>query len=802
MSDDSLRPVSPAGKKKPARSGRSGREGDGNPGAPRPAPPNVVVRWLSRLLLLAVILALFAAAGLWGLFVLYTRDLPDLDKVGEYQPKQLVRVLDRNGNVLGEIGEEKRTVIPYARMPKMLINAVVAAEDATFFKNTGLDLKGIARALFENVVRGRTAQGGSTITQQVIKRLLLTPERTIKRKVQELVLAYRLTKKLKKEQILEIYLNDIYFGHGRYGCEEASRFFFGKSVGEIDVAEAALLAGLPQSPERLSPLKHPEEAKTRQRYVLSRLAELNFVPRPVAEALAKEPIAIVNNESLSHAPEVMTLVNAMGGGALTAKGGSVQTTIDADLQALARAALEKGLEALDARQGFREPLARLTGAALAIKRKELAKQAAKTRGGAPPAEGKIVDAVVIETIVEAGNPDGGRLLLDLGGSKGVVVVGDEPRYRPGKKVMTDRFPAGSVVRVRVVGGGPDAGRSGAPIPVALELGPQAAMVVLDIKTSGILAVVGGYDFRTGSFDRSKNAQRQPGSAWKPFVYGAAIETRKFTPASVINDAPEVYDLWKPANYSKSFRGPVRLRTALEQSINTVAIKLLAETGIGTLKEFALRMGVESVDDAAGLSLALGSLTLSPLDLAGAYLPFFNGGFRVRPRLFLRIGDRDEPEPVRSEAIKPDVAFVMLSMMQSVVTVGTAAAAGAALQRPAAGKTGTSDGEHDAWFVGGTPDYLAAVWVGFDDMRVLGRGETGTRAALPIWIDFMKKAHEGLPVRDFAQPSNVQVHSIDPRTGFLPAPGTTGIDEVFLSGTEPTETAAGAEGSADRMLFTQ
>ena len=767
--------------------------------APRKGKASVVWRFVARLFWLSVLLVILAGGAAAGGYFYYTRDLPSLDKLGDYRPAQLVRVLDRRGNVIGEIGTEKRTVIPYKDVPKLLVQAVVAAEDATFFENPGLDIKGIARAVFENVVRdsdgsGRRASGGSTITQQVIKRLMLSPERTVKRKVQELVLAYRLTNRLTKEEILELYLNDIYFGHGRYGCEEAARYFFGKSIREVDLGEAALLAGLPQGPERLSPFKHPDAAKSRQRYVLTRMVELGYVSREVAIQFANEPITVVRSENPDVVPELTTMVNAMGGGALTKTGGTVQTTIDADLQGLARRAVHRGLEALDLRQRYREPIKVLKDKAMKAKTAELIAR----RGGAVPSQSQIVEAIVTEVQPPSVDAGAGRLLVDLGGVQGVIHLADEKRYQAGKVPMEKRFVPGSLVRVRITG---KPGEGEKIYPVVLEHGPQAAMVVIDVATADVLAIVGGYGFAPGGFDRARQARRQPGSSFKPFVYGAAIETQRFTAASIVNDAPEVYDLWKPSNYSNEFRGPIRLRTALANSINTVSIKLLAETGIPALRQFCERMGFEKpIDEQAGLSLALGSHAVSPLELATAYLPFFDGGMRVLPRFFLRVGDQVEAEPTRMPAISPEVAYVVTSMMESVVKEGTAAAAAKVLGRPAAGKTGTSNDLKDAWFVGATPELLAVVWVGFDDMRVLGKGETGTGAALPIWLDFMKAANEGKAIRSFTQPPGIRVQTIDPATGALPAPGAAGMDEVFINGTEPHEQASGSDDGADRLLF--
>jgi penicillin-binding protein 1A len=341
-------------------------------------------------------------------------------------------------------------------------------------------------------------------------------------------------------------------------------------------------------------------------------------------------------------------------------------------------------------------------------------------------------------------------------------------------------------------------------PLALELGPQAAMVVLDPATRDILALVGGYGYRAGSFDRSQRAQRQPGSAFKPFIYAAAIDSQRYTAASVVNDSPEVYKLWKPQNYDKdNFRGPVRLRTALASSINTVAIKLLSDVGLGATREMAIKAGITSpLPDSLELSLALGANTVTPIELANAYATFAAGGQHGDTRLISVLGAQAIPTPSLEQDVRAETAYIMVSLMKSVVESGTARAAGLKLQRPAAGKTGTSNGSRDAWFVGFTPELLAAVWVGFDDGKSLGHGEAGARTALPLWIDFMVKAMAGRPVRDFSQPPGVVVVQIDPATGLLPAPGAEGISEVFLDGTAPKEAAApaGEQENPDQMLL--
>jgi penicillin-binding protein 1A len=487
------------------------------------------------------VLGAFAAGGLLiGLFTYYGSDpkLPNLSRLDAYHPKQVTRILDRNGTAIGELGSEKRTVVPYADIPKLLIHAVVAAEDADYFQHGGLDYRGMLRAFIEDVLRGRKAQGGSTITQQVVKTMLLSPERTLRRKVQEIILARQLTQKLSKEDVLALYLNQIYYGHGRYGCEEAARYYFGKSVRDVSLAEAAMLAGLPQSPERLSPRKHPEAAKTRQRYVLGQMAERGFIDRKTADKVAAEPIRLVPEPASARglAAEAVdlaagALVERLGEKSAFETGTTVTTTIDARLQEMARTALERGLEDLDARQGFRGPSGHLAGKPLDRRREELR----KAHGGG------LRDSDIVEGIVDRIEPDAddarlGKLIVDTGAGEGAVDFRLEPRYAKGQKALADRFKPGDLVRVRPA----ERPRvEGAPLPLALELGPQAAMVVMDPQTREILALVGGYDYHAGAYDRADRAHRQPGSAFKPIFYAAAVEQKKITPATIINDSPEV-----------------------------------------------------------------------------------------------------------------------------------------------------------------------------------------------------------------------------------------------------------------------
>jgi penicillin-binding protein 1A len=786
---------------------KSGRSGAGMKLRPEAGPPRsrntriaiMVLKWGA---IATLLVGALGAAALAGMFWIYGSDprLPKIGQLSDYHPKQVTRIYSADGQLIGEIYEERRTFVPIERVAPAMVNAMVDAEDASFFEHGGLDFSGMLRALWVNVRHGETRQGASTITQQVVKTLLLTPERTMRRKVQEIILARRLEKALSKNEILTLYLNQIYFGHGRYGIEEAARFYFGKSAAELNVGEAAMLAGLPQSPERLSPLKHPDAAKARQTYVIEQMARHGHLSAAEAKQWIDAPIRVVKDPdpALGAAPEVVDMVTKelterYGADKLMRLGLNVRTTIDFELQASARTALENGLEAVDTRHKYTGPSAHLDGAA---REKRLA-QLKKELPDAGPKGNDSYDAIVVSV-----SDEHGELLVDLGGWRGAVVLApDDRRYNKDKKAPSARFSAGDVVRVRLA---PDRGPAQTPETkgaLALALGPQGAIVVIDPRNRHVLAMVGGHSYQPGDFNRAARAKRQPGSAFKAFVYAAAIDSGKFTPASVVNDAPEVYDLWKPKNYEAgSFKGPVRLRTALALSINTVAIRVMHDVGPPAVIGLAHAMGIRD-ELPAELSLALGSGVVTVEDMTNAFATFAAGGVFAPPVLITQIGDEAIAPPPTAQALRPETAYVMTSMLESVVNEGTGVAA-KKLKRRIAGKTGTSNEGRDAWFVGFTPDLVAGVWIGFDDMRKLGRNETGAHAALPVWMDFMKVAIKTRGAKTFKQPAGVVVARIDRRTGKLASPGEVEgetMDEVFLQGTAPTEVAPAA-GEADPNTF--
>jgi penicillin-binding protein 1A len=764
-------------------------------------------RWLRWVLFVGVTGAIIVAVGVLAVILVYAGDpdLPRIDRVGDYHPKVTTKILAADGEVIGEIYEERRTLVPREKIPPVMIHAIVDAEDAQFYEHGGLSYMGMLRALLNDLKPGAHLQGASTLTQQLVRNLILkSSARTVKRKVQELILAKRIESALSKDEILYLYLNQIEFPYQRFGIEEAARFYFGKSVSDIDAGEAALLASLPKGPSEIDPWKHPDRAKDRQRYVLSQMVRYGHLKPADGEKFARAPIELVKSSApyLGVAPEIVdevrkTLIERYGAGKLATLGLTVTTTCDARIQKLAREALEKGLTDIDARNGYRKP-GHLAGKELALHLKKLVKE---YPSGPKPKD--IVEGVVSEVV--SGKKEADGLKIDLGARIGwLPLTASADRYNAKALPVEKRFAVGDVMRVRVI--------EPAQMPIlALEMGPQSAVVVIDPTTRELKALVGGYGYRSGNLNRATKAFRQPGSSFKAFVYATAFASLKWTPASVLIDGPQVYASpglapWMPRNAEHAeYLGPVRLRVAFAKSLNTVASQLV-DVGRGGVEpsavaQLAHEAGIESQLD-ANPSIALGASVVSPLELTNAYATFATGGRRMAPQLIKKIGDEPEPEAERAaiQAIKPELAYLVLSLMTSVIEEGTAASARGKLKRPAAGKTGTTNSQRDAWFVGFTPDLVTGVWVGFDDMKEIGRGEQGARAALPIWVEIMNGALKGVPPKPFTQPPGLVVQRIDPKSGLLAPPGSpTGIDEVFLDGTAPTETAPSA-GEADPNTY--
>lgn len=770
-------------------------------------------RVLRIVLLLSLCAGFLGVSAVAGLFLYYTRgeSLPTIDKISEYHPKVVTRVLASDGQLIGELFEERRTVVPIDRIPRHVINAFIAAEDAHFFEHPGVNFWAMVRAMAQSVWYRRSLRGASTITQQLVKTYVLkSNERSLRRKVQEMYLALRLEKMLTKEEILWLYLNQISFGHGRFGIEEAGRYYFGKSVSDLDPGEAAVLASLPKAPEEfgsaLRDAKDPKRqtrAKERQRYVLSQMARYHFISIEEADRLANAPIQVLREPPslIGLAPEFVdeaerALVERFGQARVPYLGLNVRTTCDINVQRVARQALEGGLQRIDERQGYRGRLRHLAGAELKSHLEQL-----KRDFPSGPGVGKTVEGVVLNVV--DGEGGAGWASIDLGASRGVLplsTAGNSPdRYNPKGLPASKRFVEGDTLRVRVH----RIQREGAML--SLESGPQSAVLVLDTERRHVLAMIGGYGYARGYFNRALRARRQPGSAFKPFVFATAFESRKWTAASVLNDSPQVYDLpdlksWAPKNASdhRQFMGPVRLRVALAHSLNTVASQLIYDLKPEPVIATARALGIESPLE-SNYALALGSPSVSLIELTNAYASLAARGRRAEPLFILQVGDEKPAERELSQVVSPELAFLMSHVMQSVVEDGTASSIKGKLKRPIAGKTGTTNSNKDAWFVGYTPDVCAGVWVGFDDSRPLGEREQGARTALPIWLDVMQAALRDRAPQPFVQPAGIVVERIDPASGKRAAASAPSIDEVFLTGTEPQETAL-APGERDPNTF--
>ncbi len=738
-----------------------------------------------------VVLKLIGAALIVGALVVmgtyayFSRDLPSVSTLRDYQPPQTTRVYDRHGQVIGEIFTERRTVIPLSQVPRYVVLSVLAAEDADFYEHEGLDYAGILRAVVRDILSGRAAQGGSTITQQVVKLMLLTPERTLSRKIRELILARRLENELSKDEILHMYLNHVNFGRGRYGIQEAAQYYFGKNASELTLAEAALLAGVPQAPARLSPRANPEAAARRQHYVLSQLASKREVYWP---DLSEETIQAAHEEKVEtiplpeasgSAPEILALSRhalrtAAGDEALDEGGYAVHTTIDLTLQKHARKALQRGLRAIDERQGYQGPYR--------------PKNRRRRPKATPPADRLRMGRTYVAKVTKADDEEN-QLRLEVAGHPAILSMHDLKRFNR-KELSASKFAKpGDMLPVSIT----QLGIEDTPAIARAERGPEGAVVVIDPRSRDVLALVGGYAARSG-FNRATQAIRQPGSTFKPVVYARAIQSRRFTPASLVMDAPAVYDEWKPRNYEQwNYQGAVRLREALARSINMVAIRVIEDLGVQDVAAFARQDGITTKLE-EDMALALGASGVKPIELTNAYATLAAGGRWAPTRIVVKIVSPDgaqvplQPLEASRDVMTPDEAYVMTSMLRSVVTSGTGTPA-LRLARAVAGKTGTSNEARDAWFIGYSPSVVAGVWVGFDDSRSLGTRETGTRSALPIWIDVMEVADQTPKETDFAMPSGVIVVPIDPASGLLAYEGQEdALDEVFLRGTAPVDVA--------------
>lgn len=775
--------------------------------------------------ILFVIFLVCLVAGIGGAFGLYNwaaKDLPGFKKITDYNPPLVTTVYAKDNQVLGYFYKEKRFLVTLDQMSSWLPKAFLAAEDASFYEHDGIDLTAISRAFVANLRAGRTRQGGSTITQQIIKRLLLTSERSYKRKLKEAILAFRLENYLTKEEILTIYLNQIFLGAHSYGVEAAARSYFGVHSKELTIAQCAMLAGLPQAPSRYNPYKNYDLAKKRQRYVLEQMRSLNWITTAQYQEALAEDVVLSSMPDPSwkvgayYLEEVRRWLIGEYGEETVYKGGlTVTTSCDLKHQESAEFAMRRGLLNSAKRRGWLGPVENVT----------------------PGDVSRILDAgpQVPEDAMDKSTPfkawvssvSQSKATVRFGQFEGVIPLKSiwwvrEPNIKKSHEDVVDPtdvrkvLKKGDVVWVTVAAA-PD-GKKQKTWILDLEREPlvEGALVSIKPDTGEVPALVGGYSFNKSQFNRATQAMRQPGSAFKPIVYSTAIDNG-YTPATLILDAPIVYandeqgKLWRPENFEGTFDGPTLLRTALVKSKNLVTIRIAQKIGIRKIIERAKAMGLRT-DFPADLSVSLGSAVVSLVNLCEAYTAFARGGSYIKPRIVLSVNsawgeDMYTSVPETVDAISPQTAYIMASLMKHVVQNGTGWRA-KVLKRPVAGKTGTSNNEQDAWFMGYTPYLLTGIYVGFDELRPMGKWETGSRAASPIWVDYRKKVEEDFPYQDFTQPPGIVMVRVDAKSGKLASPSSA--KEFFLPfkvGTEPTEmTTSGATGggapASDEDLFKQ
>lgn len=749
-------------------------------------------RFVIRFFILTLVLIIGIATG--G-YLAITQGVPQIEEIKDYTPPNGTMVYADNDSLIGEFKIEKGIYVPLGKLPEDLIRAVIAVEDSRFWLHRGLDYVAIVRAMLKDIRAGRIKEGASTITQQLAKGLFLSPEKTILRKLKEATLAFRLEKNLTKEEILELYLNKIYFGHGAYGVEMAARTYFGKSIYDVNLAESALLCGLIKAPSSYSPYSNLDKAKARQHVVLKRMQQEGYISREQVDETYKQPLHLSSIRHGQEAPNyfleyIRKYLEDKYGVEMVYKGGlKVYTTLNRDMQLAAVKALKKGLRELDKRQGFRGPL----GHRDINLKKELKKQAPFKKVIMKP--GDLMTAIVLkvsawEAIVKSSGVIGKLFLAEAAWAEKVIDSKGNLIKEFKDLRLTDILKTGDIINVRVKD------IKGKEPIFALEQVPlvQGAVVALEPSTGYIRAIVGGYDFSMSEFNRAIFAKRQAGSAFKPIIYAAAMDYG-YTPASVIIDEPVSYPSkqfgdWEPENYDEEYHGATRLREALAYSINIVTIKLLEELGVRNAIKFARAIGIKG-HLPNNLTLALGSLSISPLELTTAFSVFAQEGIRMTPMAVKYIMDPDgnilennKPQGVR--VISPQTALLTTSMLEDVVNHGTGWRA-KALKRPVAGKTGTTNEYKDAWFIGYTPELAAGVWVGFDNMQTLGKEETGSRAAAPIWVSFMKESlSEISPSTPFHIPDGIVTAVIDPLTGLLATDETEKMVEFFKEGTVPTE----------------
>lgn len=722
-----------------------------------PHPHRSVLSWITRILawLVGIAVAGVVAGAIVvaiGLAMAYP-NLPDISQLADYRPKLPLRVYSQEGALLGEFGEERRNLTPINEIPDVMKNAVLAIEDSRFFEHGGVDYKGMVRAALANLGKVKS-QGASTITMQVARNVYLSSEKTFTRKIYEILLTFKLEHLLTKNQILEIYMNQIYLGNRAYGFAAAAETYFGKPLKSITIAEAAMLAGLPKAPSAYNPISNPKRARSRQLYIIERMQENGFITAAQAAEAKQEDLKLRSgsDDTRIHAEYVAEMVRQMifaqyGNEAYT-RGLNVYTTLNAGDQETAYLALRKGIMDYERRQHYRGPERFV----------ELPKDAAEAEDAIDdalanhPDNGNVLAAVVLEASAK-------KVVVARANGEPITITGDG--LKPVQSGLSDKAPPNIKLRrgaiVRVV----QTPKQGWEITQLPEV--EGAFVSSDPRTGAIKALVGGFDFDKNKFNHVTQAWRQPGSSFKPFIYSAALE-KGFSPSTVINDAPLFFSAgvtggqpWEPKNYDGRYDGPMTMRTGLARSKNLVSIRVLQAVGPKFAQSWVTRFGFDADKQPAYLTMALGAGSVTPMQLMTGYSVFANGGYRVNPYLIARVTDHrghvisevQPPSLANSErAIDARNAFIMDSLLQEVARSGTAARAQGTLKRPDIyGKTGTTNDAFDAWFAGFQPTNVAVTWIGYDAPRNLGSRETGGGLSLPIWISYMERALKGVPVSE-------------------------------------------------------
>ena len=687
-------------------------------------------------------------------------NLPDVSDLADYRPKLPLRIYSSEGALLGEFGEERRNLTPIGEIPTVVKDAVLAIEDARFFQHGGVDYKGMMRAVLANLGRVKS-QGASTITMQVARNVYLSSEKTFTRKIYEILLTFKLEHLLTKDQILEIYMNQIYLGNRAYGFAAASEAYFGKPLKSVSIAEAAMLAGLPKAPSAYNPISNPKRARSRQLYIIERMQENGYITAEEAAEAKQEKITIRSgyDNTRVHAEYVAEMVRQLifsqyGNEAYT-RGLNVYTTLNAGNQEAAYAALRRGIMDYERRQHYRGPEQFVSLPTAAEEVEDAIEEALANH----PDNGDILAAVVLEATSR-------KIVAARANGDTLEITGDG--LKPAQSGLSDKAAPNIKIRrgavIRVV----KTPKNAWEITQLPEV--EGALVAVDPRNGAIKALVGGFDFDKNKFNHAAQAWRQPGSSFKPFIYSAALE-KGFTPATVVNDAPLFFDAgvtgsqpWEPKNYDGRYDGPMTMRTGLAKSKNMVSIRILQAVGPKTAQEWVTRFGFEAEKHPAYLTMALGAGSVTPLQMASAFSVFANGGYRVNPWLITRVTDHkgrvisENPPPDISDlprAIDARNAFVMNNLLQEVTRSGTAARAQATLKRTDLhGKTGTTNDSVDAWFAGYQPTLAAVTWIGYDKPRNLGSRETGGGLSLPVWINFMERALKGVPVMEATVPPGV------------------------------------------------